>query len=83
MTYVDFAPSEQFTNARFYYSSPDIRGVCIVKDLCLEGSHISSGKSEKKKKKNDRQRLDRGALNTCAKFQSLSKTAWTFGRLCG
>ena len=35
-------------------------------------------------KKSNRERLDRGTSNTCAKFQGLNlKTAWTFGLSCG
>ena len=37
-----------------------------------------------KKQQPIRKALGRGTLNTCAKFRVyLSKTAWTFGRLCG
>ena len=84
LTYVDFAPSEQFTNARFYYSSPDMRGVCIVKDLCLEGSHISGGKSEEKKKKKRSSKARQGRIKHVRKISESLKNGvdiCTFVRL--
>ena len=57
-------------------------GFCIVKRyLGFEGSHISGENNGGE----NRQRLDRGTFNTCAKFQGLSLKngvdIWTLVRL--
>ena len=56
-------------------------GFCILGGfLRLKRPHIFGG-TKKKTHTHIRKRLGKGTLNTCAKFQGLSKTAWTFG-LC-
>ena len=60
-------------------------GVCIfILFLGLQGSHMSTEKTQEPKDKTIRKRLGGGALNTCVKFpgQSLHNgvESWTFVR---